>query len=169
MIATLRGAVGNLTPVEGEPARIAGVFVTHDYFRMLGMEPLIGRGFTAAEDRPGGAQVVILGESLWRGRYAADPAVLGRTIRLNEADYQVIGVMPDGTDFGLDQLHARADYHAQYLASGPIDVWLPNAASAEAFSRDTHPFLVLGRLAPDATLDAARDELASITADLEQT
>lgn len=168
-VATLRGAVGNLTPLDGEPVRVAGVSVTHDYFDLIGVAPLIGRSFTAAEDLPGGGNLVVLGESLWRSRYGADPAVVGSAIRLNEAEYQVIGVMPAAADFGLDQLHARADYHAAYLSSGPVDLWLANAASEEAFSRDTHPFLVLGRVAPGLGRAAVAEEFNRITADLEAT
>lgn len=165
--AALRGAVGNLTPLEGEPVRVAGVRVTHDYFSLIGVAPLVGRSFTPAEDLPGGGNLVVLGESFWRSRHGGDPGVVGRTIRLNEADFQVIGVMPAAAEFGLDQLHARADYHAAYLSSGPVDLWLPNAASEEAFPRSTHPFLVVGRVAPGFGRAAVAEEFDTITAELE--
>jgi predicted permease len=168
-VAALRGRVGNLTPLDGEPSRVAGVAVTHDFFGLLGVDPLLGRTFLPEEDVPGGPRVVILGEAFWRSRYAGDPAILGQSIRLNESDYQVIGVMAAAADFGLDQLHARADYHADYLGEGAVDLWVPNAASEAASPRSTHPFLVFGRLAPGASVASASEELGQIAAELEET
>ncbi len=168
-VVALAGGVGALSPTGEEPVRLAAVRVTHGYFALLGVQPLVGRVFSAEEDRPGGPAVVLLGEDLWRTRYGADPAVVGRTIRINETDYQVLGVMPEAADFGLDQLHQRADYHSEYVASGHVDLWAPLDASEQQFSRDTHPFLVLGRLAPGASVATARDELSGIMADLETT
>ncbi|MEZ4588238.1 MAG: ABC transporter permease [Gemmatimonadales bacterium] len=165
-MATFRGGVGNLTPLEGPPVRVAAMLVSHEYFPLLGVKPLLGRVFDAEEDQPGGTQVVLLGETLWRARYAADPEVIGRTVRINENDFQVIGVLPASADFGLDQIHERADYHAQYLAPGRIEVWLPGSGS-QRDSRQTHPFLQIGRLAPGADLAAAAEELGRIAGDLE--
>jgi predicted permease len=167
--AALTGAELTLTPDRGEPARLSGMAVTHGYFRLIGVEPILGRTFTADEDRPGGPAVALIGETLWRSRYAADPGVIGRSIRLNEEPRQIVGVLPASADFGLDQVHARAAYHAPYTGAGPVEAWAPLQASEEQFSRDTHPFFVLGRVAPGVGLDAARRELTAIAADLERT
>jgi len=168
-MATLRGGVGNLTPLDGPPVRVAGMLVSHDYFPLLGLPPLLGRVFTAEEDRPGGPRVVLLSEAIWRARYAADPAVIGQSIRINENDYQVIGVMPASADFGLDQIHDRADYHSEYLTSGQVEVWLPGSGDEQSYPRETHPFIQVGRLAPGSDLRAAADELTQVAADLEAT
>src|SRR6266480_852270 len=64
----------------GEPEHLRGASVTANFFHVLGVEPGIGRGFSAEEDRPGGARVAILSHSLWRRRFSSDPAVLGRAI-----------------------------------------------------------------------------------------
>src|SRR5215471_6934166 len=76
-----------------EPERIPGVRVTANYFSLLGIKPTIGRDFTEAEDHPNRGRVVIISDGLWRRRFNADPSVVGRTIRMNDNDYQVLGVL----------------------------------------------------------------------------
>jgi hypothetical protein len=78
---------------EGRPERLAGQRVSADYFRVLGVAPRIGREFQPADDRLNGPRVVILSDALWRRRFDADPAIVGRDIRLDDA-YTVIGIMP---------------------------------------------------------------------------
>ena len=97
-----------------EPERIPGVRVTANYFRLLGIKPAIGRDFTAAEDNPNRRLVVILSDGLWRRRFNADPAVVGRTIRMNDNDYQVAGVLPPT----FEPLIEEHDYQR-------ADIWSP--------------------------------------------
>src|SRR5262249_1245815 len=78
------------------PERLEGQRVSAAYFDVLGVAPAIGRGFTADEDRPGGAPVTVLSDALWRRRFAADGSIIGRTIRLNDTPFTVVGVMPAG-------------------------------------------------------------------------
>jgi putative ABC transport system permease protein len=78
------------------PERVDGQRVTAGYFTVLGIAPAIGRDFTADDDRSGAARVVIVAETLWRRRLGADPAIVGRTIRLDDTPCAVIGVMPAG-------------------------------------------------------------------------
>lgn len=73
--------------------------VSVDFFRMLGIAPVLGRGFTAEEDRAGGERVVILSDGLWRRRFAADAGLLGQTVSLNDINYTVVGIMPPGSRF----------------------------------------------------------------------
>jgi putative ABC transport system permease protein len=80
----------------GAPVKLPALGVSSNFFRTLGIQPALGRDFLDAEDAPGHPAVVILTDSLWRSRFAADPAVLGRTVRLNGETYTVIGVMPPG-------------------------------------------------------------------------
>ena len=168
MAALTTGEV-NLTASGAEPRRLSVVAATQGYFGLLGLRPLLGRVPSPEEDRPGGPKVVVLGESLWRSAFAADRGVVGKTIQLDDQPYQVIGVMPRGADFALDQIMARAAYHAPYRTAGDIDVWTPAQASAQTTPRQTHPFLVVGRLAPGATIDGAQNEMTSIASDLERT
>src|SRR5207247_2001167 len=91
-MAATRGASASVTS-DGSPEFILGRAVTANFFQVLGAQPLIGRTFTADEDRRGAA-VAIVSYGLWQRRYGGDPAVLGRTILLNDNKYEVIGVMP---------------------------------------------------------------------------
>ena len=78
----------------GRPERLEGQRVTADFFRVLGVAPLIGRNFEAADDRLNGPKVVILSDSLWRRRFGGDPAIVGHDIRLDDTLFTVIGIMP---------------------------------------------------------------------------
>jgi putative ABC transport system permease protein len=168
-IEAVSGADIALTPDGGDPMRVASMLVTHGYFDLIGKKPVAGRFFTAEDDKPGAALVTVLGESFWRATYAADPHVIGRTVRLNDVAYQIIGVAPQGSDFALDQVHARAAYHGPYSGAGDIDVWAPMQADEASYPRDTHPMVMIARLANGATPRSAQTELASIAADLERT
>ena len=78
----------------GEAERLDAVRVSWQFFSMLGARPALGRDFRQEEDRPNQQRVVILTDSLWRRRFTADPAVVGRTVKMNDVAYQIIGVMP---------------------------------------------------------------------------
>ena len=93
-LAAMRAWQPALTGLD-RPERIEGQRVTAAYFRVLGVTPAIGRDFTADDDRPGAARVVIVSDALWR-RVGADPAIAGRTIRLDDTPFTVVGVMSGG-------------------------------------------------------------------------
>jgi len=156
-----------LTAPDRDPDRVAVVLATHQLLPLLGVQPMVGHLFGPQEDTPGGARVALLGERFWRTRFGGDPSVVGRTFRLDGQPYRVIGVVPAGTDLGVNQINARAAYHAPFEGRGHVDVWVPLQASAEMLPRSTHPVFFLGRLAPGATLDGARQELAGIASRLE--
>jgi putative ABC transport system permease protein len=79
-----------------EPERVDGQRVSAEYFKVLGVSPIIGRVFEAAADRQNGPREVIIGDGIWRRRFGADPAIIGRSIVLNDDQYTVVGVMPRG-------------------------------------------------------------------------
>ncbi len=81
---------------DGEAERVPAVRVSWNFFSMLGVRPALGREFLGEEDRPGRWRVLILSDGLWRRRFNADQSVIGRTIKMNDVDYQVVGVMPAG-------------------------------------------------------------------------
>ncbi|MGH7445477.1 MAG: ABC transporter permease, partial [Longimicrobiales bacterium] len=167
-ISAFQGAnVDYLPEGGGDPARISVISATSTFPSLLGIEPLVGRTFTRAEDQPGGERVVMLGESFWRARFDGDRAIVGRTIRLNDVPHTVVGVMPASAGFGVPQIHALADYHAPYSGSESIDAWLPLRTDAAITPRDTHPFLLLGRLAAGVIAVQAQQELGAIAAELE--
>lgn len=166
--AAVIGTQVSLTAPGAEPARATAVAATGNTFSTLGVRPLLGRLFGEADDVQGGPSVAVIGEALWRGRFNADPAIVGRTISIDEVSTEVIGVLPNGVDYGIDQMNARAAYHAPYSPDGPVDVWVPLRADPRQFPRSTHPLLAFGRLTTGATVAAAQSDLTAIAAELER-
>jgi putative ABC transport system permease protein len=93
-VAAFRGGGDfNLTG-HGEPERLAGVRVTHNFFSLLGIRPALGRDFLPEEDEPGGPHVVVLSHALWLRRFGADPAILGKAVTLDGSSHSVVGILP---------------------------------------------------------------------------
>jgi len=131
---------------DGLPEQILGRATTANFFSVLGARPLLGRTFTETEDRDG-AQVVVISYGLWQRRFGGEPSVLGRTVLMNNARFQVIGVMPRSFVF----------------RSRDMDYWVPIHWSPErAAQRDSHFLNVVGRLKDRVTTQAARDDLQAI-------
>src|SRR5437879_9931332 len=81
---------GDMTLTGAGPAeRVVSGAVTADFFPLLGVQPAVGRNFTQEEDTPNGPRAAILGHGLWQSRFGGDPAVLGRTITLNQQSYKI--------------------------------------------------------------------------------
>jgi putative ABC transport system permease protein len=99
--AAWRAGSMTLTGV-GEPARLDVQLVSWEFFPLLGVRPLHGRLLSAEDDRPNAPQVAILAHHLWQSRFGSDPSVVGRTVQINDAPMQIVGVMPEGFQF-LDQ------------------------------------------------------------------
>jgi putative ABC transport system permease protein len=137
---------------DGTPEQLKGQAVTPNFFSVLGVTPLIGRTFSEEEDRLG-AQVVVISYGLWQRRYLGDPLRINQSIMLNGTKYSVIGVMP--RDFVFRD-HER-------------DFWIPmHFTPTDQAMRSSHYLSVVARLKPDASLDRARQEMASIAKRLEQ-
>jgi putative ABC transport system permease protein len=133
-----------------QPERLDGQRVSADYFRALGVPPAIGGGFEASDDRRNGPNVAILSDGLWRRRFGADGAIVGRPITLNDTSYTVVGVMPRSFE---NVLSPSAEIWAplQYDASLPPD------------GREWgHHLRMVGRLRPGVTPDQAKRELDAI-------
>ena len=161
----------NHTPAQGEAQRLAAVGVTHDFFSALGVGPIVGRGFTEAEAAAGGPAVALVSEGFWTRALSRDRNVIGRTVRLDDRVVTIIGVMPSASDFGIFQILSAAAYARSFTERGAradVDIWMPLQASEETYPRQTHPILVVGRLADDASVVTAQEEMAGITADLER-
>jgi len=140
----------------GEPEVLYGSEVSADFFPLLGAAPLLGRVLTAADARPGAAPAVVLSNELWRRRFGGDRRVLGRVVRLDDLALTVVGVMPP--EFSVP-LHLRSPGQRSEL-------WLPLHSRASLQNHHDHAYEVLGRLAPGATLAAARAETRAIAARL---
>jgi predicted permease len=161
-----------LNPEGGEPVRLAAMRVTHGLLPLLGVNLIVGRGFTADDDRLGGPAVTVISEALWQRVFARDPGAIGRTLRMDDRPWTVIGVAASGADFGILQVLSAADYARGFAdrdARSQVDAWMPLQADPEQLVRDTHPLIMIGRLAPGASVAAAQEELATIAADLERT
>ena len=169
-LAAFAAGEATLSPDAGDPLRIDAMLLTHEFLPMVGIEPLVGRVFTSADDRQGAASAALIGEALWERLYARDPAVIGRTIRADGTTYTVVGVLPEDADFGTLQILDAGAYGRSFADRfGPADVqlWVPLRPALANLPRDTHPIFVLGRLAPGTPLAAAQRELSTIAAALE--
>ncbi len=138
---------------DGQDAeRLNAMRVSADYFSMIGVTPALGRAFTAAEDQPGAARrVAILSDALWRRRFRADPATIGRVVDIGGQPYTVVGVMP--RDF--DDIVAARLY-------GNAALWFPLGydPAAEFACRTCRHLVVIGRLADGHTTASAQAELS---------
>jgi len=136
----------NLTGL-GEARRLKGSRVTSGLFPLLGVRPLLGRGFTAEEETRGKHFVVVISHDLWQRDFGGEPSVLGRSIQLDGDGYTVIGVMPAGF---------------KYPARG-LDLWVPAAFNEfELRERGNHGWGVLARLKPGVTQSQAATEMSGI-------
>ena len=122
--------------------RISGAEVTADFAKVLGIEPLLGRMFTAEEDKPKVPRVTVIGEGLWRERFGASPDVLGRVLKLNGVPHTIVGVMPRAAEF-----------------PGEVRLWVP-VAGDPLQKGQSYGAEGLGRLKPGVSAeDATRDLL----------
>jgi putative ABC transport system permease protein len=170
-LAAFIAGEANLNLDNAEPSRVATLDVTERFLPMLGITPAAGRLFTPEEDRPGGASVVLISESLWARRFQRNPNIVGRSLRLNDRLCTIIGVVPASADFGILQVLRSADYgrgFAQRDARTTVDAFAPMQGDPKRLPRSTHPLFVIGRLAPGATIASAQEEIGAIAADLEK-
>ena len=134
---------------QGDPFEVPFQFVTAEFFPVLGVQPVLGRWFTADEDRPG-SRVAIISDRLWRARLGSDPGILSKGITLNGVSHPVVGVMPPGFAF-LDKT---------------VDVWLPVGFPAEARTPRGRWLATVGRLKPGVTLEQAQRDMARVAGEM---
>jgi len=146
---------------EGSAERIYGSLVSGNYFDVLEVKPRLGRAFTPEEDRtPGAHPVLVLSHAFWERRFAGDPGIIGREVRINGQPFTVIGIAPEG-----------------FSGTSPFapDVWLPMMMTDTVIpesrlltTRDSAFLLALGRLRPGVTLAQAREEMSAIVSRLQE-
>jgi len=152
-LATLTPAQWNLT-LDGEPERLGGALVSANFFTFLGAKPQRGREFSAEEETPGKQNVVVISDSLWRRRYGADPAVLGRTIMLNAVPHVVVGIAP------ASLLVPTGTLLNPVVTFAPrIDVWKPIAPSNEELRGEDFSYGILARLRSGESPGRGRQQL----------
>ncbi len=135
------------------PETIDAAWCTGNFLSLLGVQPVLGRGVTADDDRPGAAATAILSASFWKRRYGADPAIVGKTIWLDAKPYTIIGVLPP------------TFVYSGAFGGSTVQAWTPVRHEAPVWLMQTHgdhEFQVVARLAPGATLGALESQLAAL-------
>jgi len=143
-VSAYRFSVVNVT--EGDPEQVATAHVSADFFRLFGAPVVLGRTFSAAEDRPNGGRVAVLSEGFWKRRFGGDASVVGRRLSLNGEMHEILGVL------------GPFDAEAVQSTTGPPDIWLPFQIDPNSVMQG-HFFMAAGRLKPGVTLAAANTQL----------
>ena len=124
------------------PEQVDAGFCSWNFFSTLGVEPVLGRGFTTADDKPDAEATVILTSTFWKRRYGSDPAIIGKKIWLDAKAYTIIGVLPSWFSY------------SSAFGGNTIQMWTPVAHEAPPSLMETfedHEFLAVARLAPGVT------------------
>jgi putative ABC transport system permease protein len=137
-----------------QPDRVAGARITANLFPMLGAGTARGRLILPEENQQGRENVVVVSHRFWQNRLGAEANVIGRSVRLDDRDYTVIGVMPAEFEFP----------HPSFNFAEPAEFWIPLAFTTEQIAQRQRPnyLNVLGRLKPNVTVEQARAEMAAI-------
>ena len=135
----------------GEPEQLSGNRLSPALMRVLGISPVVGRGFTDDEEKTSAAPVAMIGEGLWKRRFGADQGLIGRTIDLNDTPTTVVGVAPAALN----------------LVSGG-DVYTPLVIDPAKELRLSHLLLTIGRLKPGVSIEQAQAEMNTISIHLGQ-
>ena len=153
MAAHTASAMNTVTLLgQGQPEIVHGTMATSDLFSTMGIQPIIGRNFTGAEDRAK-AHVAVISESLWRRKFASDPNIAGEQIRLDKDSFTVVGV--------VSQRQAFPEW---------ADFWMPLSLVGPDYldRRKYHPLEIVARLKPGVTVEQAQTEIQSIARRLAQ-
>ena len=144
------GVGDNLLSGHGEPERLNGVPVSDTFFQVLGVQPQLGRLFTAEECKWHGPKAVLLSHGLWERRFASDPALVGRTLTINDEPVTVAGVLP-----------ASFDMASVFAPGSHFDLYFPFPLSNET-NRWGNTMAIVGRLKPGVAIGSAQAELKTL-------
>ena len=144
-------SVVNLSDQTGVPTRFNLGQVSANTFRIIGQKPILGRDFTAEDEKAGAAPVAILGYGVWENRYGKSAAVLGQSVRINDVPTTIIGVMPRDLKFPIDS-----------------DLWTALVPKPDSEKREARGLGAFGEMAPGASERSAAAEIASIAKNLEK-
>src|SRR6266404_6012541 len=151
MAGYLSGTTINVT-YKNNPQRYTGGYVTEDLFKIVGVTPVMGRDFSAEDNKPGAEKTLILGDEIWRRDFAADPNIIGQSVRVNGKAATIIGVMPAGFKFPFsEELWTPLYNEFPPQSRGDLRLGANNNAPA-----------VMGRLQPGVTLDQANAEFIAL-------
>lgn len=145
--AYLNGSTINVT-YKKNPQRYTGGYVTEDFFKIINVKPILGRDFTAADNKPGAEKVTILGNEIWKRDFNGDPQIVGQAIRINGKAATIIGVMPPNFKFPVNE-----------------ELWVPLYNEFPLKQRgdptDIGP-AIMGRLKPGVTADQVNAEFVGL-------
>jgi predicted permease len=148
------GVGDNLLSGHGEPERLSGVPVSENFFQLLGIQPQLGRLFTAAECKWNGPKAVLLSHGLWTRRFGSDPGIVGRSLTINDDPVTVAGVLP-----------ASFDLASVFAPGSHFDLYFPFPLSNET-NRWGNTMAIVGRLKPGVSVRSARAELKILAAQI---
>jgi putative ABC transport system permease protein len=135
--------------VSGNPQSLNGATVSPNFFTLLGINPRLGRTFSAEEGEQGHDRVIVLGYGLWQRVFGSDPQIVGKDIAIDGRARKVIGVMPQGFEY-----------------PSPADLWTPQVFAPTDFApknRGNHGYEVLARIKPGLSLAQARSDMESVS------
>jgi putative ABC transport system permease protein len=140
----------NFATADGRVEPVRGAEITASAFALIGMPPVLGRTLTAQDEQPTEPPVVVIGERLWRARFASDASVIGKTVKLGTETATIVGVMPEEFGFPMNER-----------------IWTPLRVNPASVAPLTGPSVAMfGRLTRDASLEEAQAELAGISASI---
>jgi predicted permease len=151
-MALAQSGAPTLSGDDRAPQATPGGYISANAFDVIGVRPILGRGFVAEDDAPGAPPVMLMSGGLWKSRYASDPSIIGKTVRFNALPATVVGVMPEGFKWPFQ--------HEVWVTMAQLPPLLRNRG------RGVRPFLAYGRLADGVTLEQAQSEFKSISAQL---
>jgi predicted permease len=138
------------------PDRVVRVAVgraSSSLLQVLGIQPVLGRGFLPGEDGPDAEQVALLGHSTWQEKFGSDPGILGQTIRLDERVFTVVGVLPPAF---------RVRALGTFPHPGEAEIWIPIGSAGHTLRAGSHSWEAVARLRPDVTLSACLPETEAL-------
>src|SRR5213082_2153863 len=157
MAGYLNGSTINVS-YKNNPQRYTGGYVTEDFFKILGVSPIMGRDFTADDNKPGAEKVAILSHEIWKRDFNGDPNIVGQGVRINGKAATIIGVMPPNFKFPFsDQLWVSLYNEYPPTPRGQLIIGPNNAAPA-----------VMGRLKPGVSIDQVNAEFVGLARRLAQ-
>jgi predicted permease len=144
-LGAMQNTIADISDKTSAPQRYNGLNLSANGFSTIGVRPLVGRDFLPEDERPGAAPVAILSYGVWETRYASNPAIIGKSIRIRGIPTIVIGVMPRGLQF-----------------PGQIDVWMPLIPAGNFEKREYRSLNLFGRMNNGATFKSVTAEMGTI-------
>jgi putative ABC transport system permease protein len=140
---------------------LEGMAVTHDYFRVTGLKPILGRALEASDAGPNAPPVMLLGYDVWQRKFNGDPNIVGKTAKISRRDVPptIVGVMPPGVRFMPSPGAAK---EPNYNVDATVDFWMPFAPNPQRLKQRF--WSLVARLKPGATMQQAQSELAILAA-----